>query len=107
MREKHCKTCVCGLTKVEWSDREAWIDLEDVETVATTVVWCAYGHCYDRPATGVPFGLPRELEEKLIPIVAAHLEGLIGPGWEDKTIDWQVADRAREGFWGTLVEALR
>lgn len=101
---RHCATCHCGLTEVEWSDRGGWVDLKNPEDVARIVIACSLDHSYDRTANGVPHGIPREMEVKLAPVVKAHLSA-INPNWEDETV-FGVSDEQREAFRLALIAAV-
>lgn len=91
MSGKHCPTCTCGLTHVEWSDREGWVNLSDPESVVSAVMSCALDHSYDRTGDGIPHGFPDKLREKLAPIVAKHLSA-VEPDWKNKTVYMDLDD---------------
>ena len=90
---KHCTSCTCGLTAVEWSDRSGYVNLADPNDIADVVVNCALDHSYDRPGTGIPYGYPATLETLLIPVVAKHLSA-INPAWKDETVYMDKAAQA-------------
>lgn len=105
MGKRHCETCTCGLTHVEWSDRQGWVDLNKPESVAGVVINCALDHSYDRTGDGVPYGIPDDLRERLAPIVAKHLSA-VEPNWKDKTVYMDQDDGRRKRFLQDLVNAL-
>lgn len=85
MADKHCITCTCGLTHVEWSDREGWVDTSNPRAVMSIVINCALDHYYDRTHSGIPYGIPEVIEKLLAPIVEKHLSA-IEPTWQVKTV---------------------
>jgi hypothetical protein len=92
--EHDCPHCVCGLTAMEWSDRERWVDANDPDEVANTIVMCALDHSYDR-FDGVPYGWWCSDEKKieLRIVVAKHLSA-VDPEWRDTSIIMNDVQRA-------------
>lgn len=108
MSKHDCPTCTCGLTHVEWSGREGWVDLADPKSVVATVLHCALDHSYYRTGTGVPYGIPEKLAGALAPIVAKHLSA-VEPDWENKTVYMDLDDdndTQRNAFRAELIAAV-
>lgn len=103
--ERHCNTCTCGMTHVEWSDRQGWVDLSSAESLAGIVMNCSLDHSYDRTSDGIPWGVPDELRAKLAPVVAKHLSA-VEPDWHNKTVYMDYEDGSRERFRQDLITAL-
>lgn len=87
----HCETCRCGLTRIEWSDREGWVNLSKPESIADVVMNCALDHSYDRTGDGIPYGFPDVLRVALAPVVAKHLS-VTEPDWQNKTVYMDLND---------------
>jgi len=97
---KHCETCKCGLTLVEWSDRETWVDETDTEAIADLVECWTEDHAYDRHER-----LPWILKSRdvLQPLVERYLDAR-WPDWREKTIDMD--DEQREALRALVIAAL-
>lgn len=102
MKTAHCDTCTCGLTKVEWSDREGWVDLADPENVAEVILNCALDHYYDRTHDGIPYGIPDKTREALALVVAIHLSE-VEPNWQNVTVYSYDKEEWRERFKKALI----
>lgn len=103
---RHCPTCTCGLTHVEWSDRKSWVDLNDPSDIAQVVMNCSLDHSYDRTSTGIPYGFPDYLEAKLAPIVAKYLS-MVEPNWRDTSVFMYDKEELKEEFRLALTEAAK
>lgn len=106
MRNKHCNTCICGLTEVSWSDREGYVDLADDGDIAETIISCAFDHSYDRTDDAIPDGFPDDLREYLAPIVAAELDK-IQSTWRKETIWTHDKPGCRQQLKNALIGALK
>jgi len=104
MPVQHCKTCTCGLTLVQWSDRDDYIDLGDPGQVADVVIACSLDNSYDRTRDGIPYGLPIKLTKDLSPIIDKHLSAII-PDWADVTV--YMTEEERLAFRNELVTEIR
>ena len=99
-----CPCCTCDQWKLEWSDREARVYIDDLEDVAGSVVSCALDHSYDRPRGGLPWGLPEEWRPLLAPVVEKHLTAM-RPDWEEHTVYMEHAQRV--AFLADVLDVLK
>src|SRR5277367_4190913 len=104
MKREHpdCPCCTCGQIELQWSDRVAYVFLDDHEGVARVVMNCALDHGYDRPKLGVPYGLPNRLTARLAPIVDKHLSAIM-PDWDVHDRSVVLDEKQREAFKHELV----
>lgn len=87
MKSMHeCPCCTCGQIELSWSDRDAYVYPNDADGIADAIVSCSLDHSYDRTANGVPYGMPRNIEDGVVFIVEKHLS-VINPNWKAHTID--------------------
>jgi hypothetical protein len=100
---KHCETCTCGLIKVCWADREAWVDPTNNEELANVIINCTLDHFYDRTITGIPSGFPLKHYGELADIVIKHMMK-IDENWINKTVD--MTDEQELSFRKDLLDCL-
>lgn len=68
---------------------------DDVDAIAGVVANCALDHVYDRPGTGVPYGLRNnKLEDALAAVVAKHLVAA-DLNWRDVSVSMSAEQRER------------
>lgn len=87
MKSMHeCPCCTCGQIELSWSDRAAHVYPNGADGIVNAIVSCALDHSYDRTKNGVPYGLPREIEDEAAIIVEKHLSA-VNPNWKAHTVD--------------------
>lgn len=102
---RHCETCTCGLTRVEWSDRSGWVDLSDPESIADIVEFCVFDHYYDRTEDGIPYGM-ETVRPLLAPVVEEYLSQ-VEPDWKNKTVSSYDRPQWKAEFRAALMAAVR
>ena len=92
------------MIELTWSDRSCFVVEDDPQQIADAIRSCAFDRYYDRTSTGVPDGLPTEVERAAIPIVSRHLSA-IRHDWRDNTI--YPTDEQRAALARHLVAAIK
>lgn len=89
MNAHPCPFCrcgnLCGKDVLGWSDRKVYVHLGNSDEVVEAVLACVGDHVYDRTVSGVPYGIPTELREKLADVVGRVMD-LGAPQWREHTV---------------------
>ena len=88
-------------TVVNWSDREATVDLTDPDDVVDVIMSCTLDHSYDTTPTGVPYGIPDKIADRCAPVIAKCMPA----DWQSNTAN--LTGKQKESLRKKLLLAVR